>query len=228
MTGDKNMGYTALPVDDAPPAYDEQLASTSAFRRVAQQPMPTPQMSMAGARNPKSLEIGLDGKREWNHSLFGCLDRPGLTFAACFCPCMVYSENQHRRIALTTTGEPLPSSTRPVSLWCGIYALAPQLFGVGQIFLQCFSRSEIRARYGIRGNEIEDAVVSALCPSCSLVQEYREIEAEEQVLRGAGARGPELVFRDEEERIVECAAPPPLVVVEARAPTGSAAKQSAV
>lgn len=78
----------------------------------------------------------------------------------CFsCPCMVYSENQHRRIALTTTGEPLPSSTRPVSLWCGIYALAPQLFGVGQIFLQCFSRSEIRARYGIRGNEIEDAVV---------------------------------------------------------------------
>lgn len=39
MTGDKNMGYTALPVDDAPPAYDEQLASTSAFRRVAQQPV---------------------------------------------------------------------------------------------------------------------------------------------------------------------------------------------
>jgi hypothetical protein len=29
------------------------------------------------------LEVGLDGKREWNHSLLGCAERPGLTAAAC-------------------------------------------------------------------------------------------------------------------------------------------------
>ncbi|GAA5901897.1 PLAC8 family protein [Sporobolomyces salmoneus] len=206
MTADKKGPYTPIPQEDAPPSYEQSHASppaSTSFRRVEQQPISTPQMTIAGARNPKSLEIGLDGKREWNHSLLGCAERPGLTAAACFCPCMVYSSNHHRLTSLTSTGAPT-DSPRPVSLWCGVYALAPQLFGVGQVFMQCFSRYQTRMRYGIRGNEVQDVVIAALCSPCSLVQESREIEEEEEALRaeGGGIASPEVFYRDEEEQIV--------------------------
>ncbi|GAA6010930.1 hypothetical protein JCM11491_004606 [Sporobolomyces phaffii] len=200
MTTDKKAPYAPVPMEDAPPSY-EQLHTPPASTSLGQQPVSTPQMTIAGARNPKQLEVGLDGKRDWNHSLLGCADRPALTAAACFCPCIVYSQNHHRLVSLTATGQPA-ESTQPISLWCGIYALAPQLFGVGQVFMQCFSRYQTRARYAIRGNEVQDAVIAALCTSCSLVQEAREIEEEEQVLRSAGApAAPEPLYRDEEEGV---------------------------
>lgn len=218
MTADKKTPYAALPTEDAPPSY-EQLHTppvSTSFRH--QQPVSTPQMTVEGARNPKSLEVGLDGKREWNYSLLGCAERPGLTAAACFCPCIVYSQNHHRLTSLTATGQPT-ESTQPISLWCGIYALAPQLFGVGQVFMQCFSRYQTRARYGIRGNEVSDAVIAALCTSCSLVQESREIEEEEQALRSVSGAAicpfaPEVAYRDEEEEVAGTSTP--LVAIDTK------------
>ena len=110
--------------------------------------------------------------------------------------------------------------------------------------MQCFSRYQTRARYSIRGNEVQDAVIgklrnshsllrdfhsrnlqvhslrpvrtnwhwtpildaaAALCTSCSLVQESREIEEEEQALRSAVSRSTiailEPLYRDEEEQV---------------------------
>ena len=31
----------------------------------------------------EGLQVGLDGKRDWNHDLTACCERPGLTTAAC-------------------------------------------------------------------------------------------------------------------------------------------------
>ncbi|GAA5925061.1 PLAC8 family protein [Sporobolomyces koalae] len=198
MTTDKKIPYAALPQEEAPPAYEPVNAVLAGS---SSQPHATSPMTVQGARNPKGLEVGLDGKREWNHDLLSCCERPGLTTASCFCPCIVYSQNHHRLVSLTATGQPT-ESTQPISLWCGVYALAPQLFGVGQVFMQCFSRFQTRARYGIRGNEIQDAVIAALCPACSLVQESREIEEEEQALRAASSATPTAIYRDEEEAVV--------------------------
>ena len=169
------------------------------------------------------------------------------------CPCIVYSQNHHRLVSLTATGQrkysflslrflflfPRQSnwslyshpstateSTQPVSLWCGLYFLAPQFAGVGQAFLQCFARNQTRSRYAIRGNEIQDLLVGtshpsfsyeellsrlgswsveceielgAFCQPCSLVQESREIEEEEEAIRNVGGVTPEAIYRDEEE-----------------------------
>jgi Cys-rich protein (TIGR01571 family) len=40
-------------------------------------------------------------------------------------------------------------------------------------------REEIRARYGIRGSATGDFFISWCCRSCSITQEHREIELEE-------------------------------------------------
>ncbi|GAA6012582.1 hypothetical protein JCM10207_009047 [Rhodosporidiobolus poonsookiae] len=210
MSVDKKTPYVPLATsDDAPPpAYAatndaEALAARTAV--LAQQPTALPQMRIGGARNPLSKDIGFDGKRQWSHSLCSWYETPGLTAGACCCPCMVYSSNRSRITHLTQSGQPDPSPQN-VGLWCGLYALSPQLFGVGQIALQAFSRFQTRQRYGVRGNPVEDVLVGAFCTTCSLVQEYREIDAEEQALREGGP-APETFYRDEEEAVEGAAGP---------------------
>ncbi|BGP19042.1 hypothetical protein JCM10213_009248 [Rhodosporidiobolus nylandii] len=192
--------------DAPPPSYaaalsagDAEQLQTRTARLAAQQPAPVPQMSIGGSRNPKSQTIGLDGKRHWNHSLCSCHETPGLTLGALCCPCMVYSSNRSRLHHLAQEGQPNPSP-QSCGLWCCLYSLSPQLFGVGQVALQCFARMQTRQRYGVRGNVVEDVLVGAFCSTCSLVQEYREIEDEEMALREGGP-APETFYRDEEEAV---------------------------
>jgi Cys-rich protein (TIGR01571 family) len=42
------------------------------------------------------------------------------------------------------------------------------------------SRSDIRNRYDIRGEGVEDCLSSLLCRPCALTQERRELELEEE------------------------------------------------
>ncbi|GAA5828946.1 hypothetical protein JCM11251_004074 [Rhodosporidiobolus azoricus] len=206
---DKKQLYAPLNTseDAPPPAYEASVVERDAeelerrtVRLEAQQPIAVPQMSIGGSRNPKSQAIGFDGKRAWNHSLCSCHETPGLTIGACCCPCVVYSSNRSRLTHLAQTGQANPSP-QSVGLWCCLYSLSPQLFGVGQVALQCFSRMQTRQRYGVRGNVVEDLVVGAFCSTCSLVQESREIEDEELALREGGP-APETFYRDEEEAVI--------------------------
>ncbi|GAA5990648.1 hypothetical protein JCM10908_003170 [Rhodotorula pacifica] len=205
MAQDDKKDYQLLATEEAapPPAYEAASASTvgsdlvdtrSAVHRV--QPTAVRQMAIGGARNSKSQEIGLDGLREWNHQLCSCHETPGLTAAACLCPCMVFSANRSKLTHLSATGQPIPAPQH-VGLWCGLYALAPQLAGIGQAALQCVSRFQTRQRYGIRGNFVEDVLVGAFCTTCSLVQEARELDDEEEALREDGSP-PETFYHDEE------------------------------
>lgn len=87
-----------------------------------------------------------------------------------------------------------------VGLWCGLYALAPQLAGIGQAALQCVARFQTRQRYGIRGNVVEDTLIGTFCTTCSLVQEARELDDEEEALRQSGP-APDTFFHDDEAEI---------------------------
>lgn len=55
----------------------------------------------------------------------------------------------------------LPANPSPqhIGLFCALYAISPQFFGVGQVMMQCFSRLQTRQRYGIRGDVVQDALV---------------------------------------------------------------------
>ncbi|GAA6047714.1 hypothetical protein JCM3770_001741 [Rhodotorula araucariae] len=207
---DKKQYYTPLATaDDAPPpAYEAATAAPGGPDRArlagrtaaicATQPRAAAPMQISVHRNPKSLPVGLDGRREWSHGLCGWFQTPGLAAEAACCPCMVYNSNRERLVHLSQTGQPAPAPSR-IGLWCGLYALAPQLAGIGQVALQCVARFHTRQRYAVRGNAVEDVLVGAFCATCSLVQEARELDAEEQALRaGAGdVAAPEGYYRDE-------------------------------
>jgi len=50
--------------------------------------------------------------------------------------------------------------------------------------IQIGGRSDIRTRYNIRGGAVEDCLTSCFCDPCSLTQERREIELEENSFEG--------------------------------------------
>jgi Cys-rich protein (TIGR01571 family) len=50
--------------------------------------------------------------------------------------------------------------------------------------LQIGSRAETRARYSIRGSTVDDCLTSWCCHACTLTQERREIELEENSFEG--------------------------------------------
>ncbi|ORY90636.1 PLAC8 family-domain-containing protein [Leucosporidium creatinivorum] len=194
----KTLPLLGTTFEPAPPAYEVEESLVARTATLAQ-PTATPQMSIGGTRNPKSLPVGLDGKRSFNHHLCACHERPMLTLAACCCPCSIWASNHTRLTHLAKSGEPNPSPER-VGLFCCLYAVSPNLLGIGQVVMQCFSRFQTRERYAIRGSPVEDVLIGAFFPTCSLVQESREIEEEEQALREGGA-APETFYRDEEEQI---------------------------
>ncbi|KAK4700881.1 hypothetical protein P7C70_g5361, partial [Phenoliferia sp. Uapishka_3] len=181
--------------EEAPPAYEtETLLNTTGL-------VPTRQMQVGGARNAMSLQVGLDGKRSFNHGLCEFYEEPLTALNAICCPCVVYSSNHSRLTHLSATGKPNESPSR-VGVWCALYALGPQFFGVGSSILQCFSRLQTRQRYGIRGDMVQDALVAGFCVPCSLVQESREIDDEENALR-EGGEAPDTFYRDEPAEVVE-------------------------
>ncbi|KAL8279241.1 hypothetical protein RQP46_008278 [Phenoliferia psychrophenolica] len=202
--------YTPIAEDDLPPPAYTNKANTTLLDTTGL--VATPQMTIGGARNSKSLPIGLDGKRSFNHGLCSCLETPSLALNAICCPCIQFSRTHSKMVHLSTTGEPHPAPQN-VGLWCCLYALAPQAtFGVGQIMLQCFSRLQTRQRYGIRGDMVQDALVASFCTPCSLVQEAREIADEEEALREGGAP-PETFYRDEEVQVQGAETPAAVEVV---------------
>lgn len=153
------------------------------------------------------VKVGLDGKREWSHTLFsGIRERPASTALACCFPCCKYSNNRSRLVYLTKNGEPNESPVN-CGLFTVLYAIAPQFLGIGSVALQCLSRYTTRQRYGIRGDIVQDTLVGAFCVPCTLVQEAREIEEEERaLLKSRLDRSQEaqmnVNFRDEEEAVV--------------------------
>ncbi|KAH9046617.1 PLAC8-domain-containing protein [Lactarius hengduanensis] len=155
-------------------------ADTKEYTR--SQPQATAPMATGGNINALNREVGADGRRDWSFGLFDCTSECGLCCWAIICPCVVYSKNKQRLLHLQNQGTPLPGGGKGVSSDCFIYGclVIPGFDWV----LQIGGRSDIRARYNIRGGTVGDCLTSCFCDPCSLTQERREIELEENSFEG--------------------------------------------
>ncbi|KAH8980663.1 PLAC8-domain-containing protein [Lactarius akahatsu] len=149
---------------------------------VSSQPQATTPMATGGNRNALNREVGVDGQRDWSFDLFDCTSACGLCCLAAWCPCVVYSKNKQRLQHLQTRGTPLPSGGERYDGNCCIYGSL--LITRFAWILQIGTRADIRGRYNIRGDTVGDCLTSWCCHSCSLTQERREIELEENSFEG--------------------------------------------
>ncbi|KAI9430035.1 PLAC8 family-domain-containing protein [Lactarius indigo] len=131
-------------------------------------------MAAGGNRNALNREVAVDGQRDWSFGLFDCTSECGLCCWATWCPCVVHSKNKQRFRHLQIRGTPLPG---------GGERFNDTLESLNQ-GVQIDTRTNIRARYSIRGGYINDTFTTWCCRSCSLTQERREIELEENSFEG--------------------------------------------
>ena len=115
---------------------------------------------------------------------------------ATFCPCIVYGQNKQRLRHLHHRHRPLAGGGDNFNQHCRAYCCmaVPCFYWVFQVCrngldskqvpvlrgAQMGSRADIRNRYDIRGDSVEDCLSSLCCRSCALAQERREIELEEK------------------------------------------------
>ncbi|KAH9052690.1 PLAC8 family-domain-containing protein [Lactarius vividus] len=149
---------------------------------IGAQPQATAPMAAGGNKNASNREVGADGRRDWSHDLFDCTSACGLCCWAAWCPCVVYTKNKQRLQHLQTRGTPLPGGGERYDSNCCIYGCLV-IPGYAWI-LQIGTRADIRGRYSIRGDTVGDCLTSWCCHSCSLTQERREIELEENSFEG--------------------------------------------
>ncbi|KAJ6557711.1 PLAC8 family-domain-containing protein [Mycena capillaripes] len=142
------------------------------------------QVAPGGSRNFKNMAI-IDGEREWSNDVFDCFSDPLTCIVAWFVPCIVYGHNRARFLALESytpwTGSSAVTASSPLSADC-----VAQCFGCGGI-VGMMGRRQTRTRYGIHGSGGDDCIMSCCCAPCTLTQESREIELEEQSLGHPGA-----------------------------------------
>jgi len=154
--------------------------SGDAKEPISSQPQGTAPMIPSGNKNALNREVGKDGLRDWSTNLCGCLDNSEFStccLATC-CPGLIFGRNKQRLRHLQTQGTPLPDGGTSVNADCAIFCcLAP--FRLSWI-MEISERTEIRERYSIRGNTIEDCLTSWFCSPCALVQGQNEIALEEK------------------------------------------------
>ncbi|KAI0059726.1 PLAC8-domain-containing protein, partial [Artomyces pyxidatus] len=143
------------------------------------QAMAPMQMLKSGDRNYLNKVFDEDGRREWSHWLCCCCGDCGACCLACWCPCILYGKNRQRLHHLQVQGFPRPDGGDSCNSHCWASCLLTSTVGCGWI-LNISLRSDIRARYRIRGSGCGDCCSSFWCFPCDLVQEHREIELEER------------------------------------------------
>ncbi|KAJ7784566.1 PLAC8-domain-containing protein [Mycena metata] len=149
-----------------------------------QQPHATQPMQTGGSRNANNLPF-VDGEREWSNGVFDCLSDPLTCVVSWFFPCVSYGRNRARYQALeqgAVSKDPMEGIISNESI---IYGVA-HCFGCGG-FIGMGGRGLTRGRYSIRGDTATDFALACCCGPCSLTQESREIELEEQSLGHPGA-----------------------------------------
>ncbi|KAN0124416.1 PLAC8 family domain containing protein [Russula decolorans] len=130
-----------------------------------------------GDRNALRVPVMEDGLRGWSYDIFDCFSdrRTCMCALSCCCCCYVYSRNKRRFEHLETHGIPLREPVERYNRDCKWHFL----LGQSAPALQAISRNDTRRRYGIRGDAINDVIVTGCCMPCELVQEHREILLEE-------------------------------------------------
>eukprot|EP01098_Paradermamoeba_levis_P004438 TRINITY_DN1903_c0_g1_i2.p1 TRINITY_DN1903_c0_g1~~TRINITY_DN1903_c0_g1_i2.p1 ORF type:complete len:113 (-),score=22.26 TRINITY_DN1903_c0_g1_i2:278-616(-) len=100
---------------------------------------------------------------KWKNGLCGCMDDMETCLCACFCPCIQFGKNYE---ALEGSGF-VPMCVAWTCL---------SMMGKLSCFLGCFRRAELRKRFNIKGNSVEDFCCHCCCDCCAIAQEAREIK----------------------------------------------------
>ncbi|KAF8497550.1 PLAC8 family-domain-containing protein [Russula emetica] len=136
------------------------------------------QSSGGGDRNGLRVPLIDDRSRTWSYDLFDCFSDSRTCALSFCCCCYVYSRNKRRLDHLETHGTPLREPVERYNHDCVSYSWLQFLLCSGWV-LSAISRSDVRRRYGIRGDSTNDVLVSGCCHPCELVQQHREIQLEE-------------------------------------------------
>ncbi|KAL7926947.1 PLAC8 family domain-containing protein [Trichoderma austrokoningii] len=112
----------------------------------------------------------------WAHGFFDCCSPGGLCLKTFFCPCIVYGKSQAR----------LHNKLDNYSCCNGSCCLFAVLFHLGcQCIPATMQRGAIRERHNLEGGGFGDFCKSCWCTCCVLMQNEKELEQRESLLRGS-------------------------------------------
>ncbi|KAG4437190.1 hypothetical protein IFR05_007346 [Cadophora sp. M221] len=113
------------------------------------------------------------GTEEWNNDIWDCFKgADNLCLKATFCSCFVYGRTQAR------LRDPTLAGYERINNDCLMFA-GLNCFGLGFV-LEFLKRSEIRAKYAIRGDALTDGLLSFCCGCCSIIQGEKEVIGRQQ------------------------------------------------
>ncbi|KAI8844880.1 hypothetical protein BC829DRAFT_399976 [Chytridium lagenaria] len=106
--------------------------------------------------------------KEWNIMLMNSHTELYQTFMSCCCPCITHG--------LICAKEGWGSFI----VGCLVYTTC-YMCGVSILSLNTWRREQLRRSRNIKGNIADDILAASLCETCALVQEYREVEPQDQM-----------------------------------------------
>jgi len=104
---------------------------------------------------------------DWRFQIFDCLNPGELCINTCICPCIVYGRTSAR------LRDPTLKSYDPVNHDCFVWCTT-SICGLSWIF-QMLKRRDVRNRFALKGDEVEDCLLSSCCACCALVQMEKEV-----------------------------------------------------
>ncbi|PTB37556.1 uncharacterized protein TrAFT101_005566 [Trichoderma asperellum] len=118
-----------------------------------------------------------NNNKEWAHGLMDCCSPGGLCLMTTFCPCITHGKTAHRLEH---------GNLDDYSCCNGSCILFAILTHCG---LQCIpatmQRGELREKYNLEGGCFGDFCKSCWCTCCVLIQNEKESEQRESLLRGS-------------------------------------------
>ncbi|PIN23697.1 hypothetical protein CDL12_03578 [Handroanthus impetiginosus] len=101
----------------------------------------------------------------WSTGLFNCFDNISICCLTCWCPCITFG-----RIA-----EIVDRGSTPCGVSGALYSMILCVSGCPWVY-SCFYRSKLRGQYFLEERPCTDCCVHCCCETCSLCQEYRELQ----------------------------------------------------
>lgn len=119
----------------------------------------------------------------FHHDLCDCCAEPGLCCAAMFCAPCVLGEVRSRRDGINDW------ANSSCLMYCGLSVLAAATNIPFQACYGCNNRQKTRRKYGLIEQPCEDCCCHLFCVPCALVQEMREVNAQNLRVPRCGSCG---------------------------------------
>ncbi|KAH9986261.1 PLAC8 family-domain-containing protein [Xylariaceae sp. FL0662B] len=111
--------------------------------------------------------LGHHGGR-WKHNLCDCSPCMSCVLAT-FTPCFLLGQTSSRLINPYALGPDVLNAD------CLIHGLLHSLAGCGWVWVM-FKRTDIRHRFGIQGDGLDDYLTAYWCSCCALIQQDKEVK----------------------------------------------------